>query len=77
MDPQKIKETYQRLQSLDERLTYRVRPRGGSLTRPSSDQLEEKMRDLANFTVELKEIVDDLIVGIAARPSSGPGSSTS
>lgn len=68
MDPQRLKKAYHRLESLDERLTYKVRPRaGGGLSRPSAEQLEEKHRHLAEYTVELKEIVHDLIVAIATR----------
>ena len=73
MDPQKLKDAYQKLRSLDDRLTHKVRPRsGGALIRPSTEHLEQAMRDLAAYTVELKEIVDDLIQAIAARPKA-PG----
>jgi hypothetical protein len=69
MDPNRMRETYQKLQNLDERLTHRVRPRpGGSLTRPSSEQMEQSLRDLATYTVELKEVVQELILSLATRP---------
>jgi hypothetical protein len=69
MDPQRLKDTYQKLQSLDERMTHKVRPaRGGALLRPSSEQLETAMRDLAAYTVELKEVVQELILSIASKP---------
>jgi hypothetical protein len=69
MDAQRLKEAYQRLQSLDDRLTHQVRPRpGGSLVRPSPEHLEVAMRDLATYTIELKEIVQELILAIAGRP---------
>lgn len=69
MDPDRLKHAYAKLRSLDERLTYKVRPRtGGSLTRPSLDQLEEHHRALANYTVELKEVVHELILAIGSRP---------
>ena len=36
MDPQRLKDAYQKLQSLDERMTYKVRPRaGGPLSSPA------------------------------------------
>jgi hypothetical protein len=74
MDPQRLKDTYQKLQSLDERMTHKVRPaRGGALLRPSSEQLEAALRDLAAYTVELKEVVQELILSIASKPSP-PGS---
>lgn len=69
MDAQRLKEAYQKLQSLDDRLTHKVRPRpGGSLVRPSPEHLEVAMRDLATYTIELKEIVQELILAIAGRP---------
>ncbi len=70
MDPDRFKEAYARLQHLDERLTYKVRPgKSAGLSRAGTPQLEEKLRDLAAFTVELKEIVDDLFVAIASKPA--------
>jgi hypothetical protein len=69
MDAQRLKDTYEKLQSLDERLTHKVRPRpGGALVRPSPDHLEFALRDLAAYTVELKEVVEELILSIASRP---------
>ena len=69
MDAQRLRDAYQRLQSLDDRLTHKVRPRpGGPLVRPSPDQLEVALRDLATYTVEIKEIVEELILAIAGRP---------
>ena len=69
MDAQRLKDAYQRLQSLDDRLTHKVRPRsGGPLVRPSPDHLELALRDLATYTVELKEIVEELVLAIAGRP---------
>lgn len=79
MDPNRLKQTYAKLRNLDERLTYKVRPRsGGSLHRASTDQLEERMRDLAEYTVELKEVVQELILSIGSKPKppGGSGSGT-
>jgi hypothetical protein len=74
MDPQRLKDAYQKLQTLDDRMTHKVRPRaGGPLTRPSSEQLEQSLRDLASYTVELKEVVQELILAIASKPPA-PGS---
>jgi hypothetical protein len=67
MDPQRLKDAYQKLQSLDDRMTHRIRPRG-SLVRGSTEQLEQTVRDLAGYTIELKEVVDELFQAIAARP---------
>jgi hypothetical protein len=73
MDPQRLKNAYDQLQSLDDRMTHKVRPRpGGALVRPSAEQLEAMMRDLANYTIEIKEVVQELILAIASKPAAGP-----
>ena len=70
MDPQKLKDAYLKLQSLDDRLTWRIRPRaGGPLVRPSAEHLEQNLRELATYTIELKEVVDALFQAIASRPA--------
>ena len=77
MDPQRLKDAYQKLQSLDERMTHKVRPRvGGGLVRPTAEQLEQSMRELATYTVELKEVVQELFLSIASKPNT-PGSGPS
>ena len=69
MDPDRFRAAYQRLQSLDERLTYKVRPRSHTaLSRATQEQLESRMRDLAEYTLELREIMDDMFKAIAAAP---------
>jgi hypothetical protein len=74
MDPQRLRDAYQKLQVLDDRLTYKVRPKpGGSLTRPTSEQIEQSLRDLATYTVELKEILEELFVAIASKPAGQAG----
>ncbi len=76
MDMVKLKAAYQRLESLDERLTYKVRTGAGGLNRLGLDQLEQKHRHLADFTIELKEILEEVILAVASRPavpsSEGP-----
>jgi hypothetical protein len=70
MDPQRLKDAYQQLQFLDDRLTHKVRPRpGGALVRPTPEMLEQQLRDLATFTVELKEILQELFLAIASAPA--------
>jgi len=81
MDPERLKQAYAKLRLLDERLTYKVRPRSGGaglLARPTADQLEEKVRDLADYTLELKDVVQELILAIGSKPGStkGGGGST-
>lgn len=76
MDPQRLRAAYQKLEALDDRLTHKVRPRvGGGYSRPGVDQLEERLRDLASYTVELKEVMHDLFVAIASK-ASPPASKT-
>jgi hypothetical protein len=71
MDPQRLKDAYQKLQSLDDRMTHKVRPRsGGALVRPSQEQLEQSLRELATYTVELKEVVQELFLAIAGKPQA-------
>jgi hypothetical protein len=69
MDPQRLKDAYQKLQLLDDRLTHKVRPRsGGALVRPTPEMLEQSLRDLATYTVELKEVIAELFLSIAGAP---------
>jgi hypothetical protein len=70
MDANRFKEAYEKLQLLDDRLTYKVRPRSGSLSHASIEQLEERQRDLANYTVELKEILEELFLAIGGKSDS-------
>lgn len=71
MDPDRFRAVYQRLQALDESSTYKVRPKV-SLHRPSLEELDTRGRHLAAFTVELREIVEELMQAIAAKPGSSP-----
>jgi hypothetical protein len=73
MDPQRLKDAYQKLQLLDERLTFKVRPRSGSLSRPTPEQMDQSLRDLASYTVELKEVVQELFLAIAGKPKGPEG----
>ena len=62
MDPKKLVELQSRLEYLDERWTYRIRPdTGGSMIRSSSEELDRKIRELANYTIEIKDILRELI----------------
>ncbi|HYU31491.1 MAG TPA: hypothetical protein VEW48_04960 [Thermoanaerobaculia bacterium] len=77
MDPQRLKDAYQKLQLLDELYTYKVKPRpGGALVRPGPEVLEQQLRDLASYTVELKEVVSELFLAIAGRPKPPEGGET-
>lgn len=74
MDPQRLKDAYQKLQTLDDLYTHKVKPRaGGGLVRPTTEALEQSLRDLSNYTVELKEVVQELFLAIAGRPKPPEG----
>ncbi|MEM9554898.1 MAG: hypothetical protein AAGC60_11610 [Acidobacteriota bacterium] len=71
MDAQRLKEAYQRLEALDDRLTYKIRPRQ-SFTQASPEQLNAQLTDLANYTLELKDILREFMLAFARRKQSGP-----
>ena len=74
MNPDRFRDAYQRLQNLDERLSHKVRPRSQhSFGHATHEQLEGRVRDLAEYTLELKEIMDEMFQAIAAAP---PGAKT-
>ncbi len=74
MDPERFRAAYRRLQSLDERLTYKLRPRSrASLSRPRHEELDDRVKDLADYTIEMKEILDELFQAIAASPGGESG----
>jgi len=66
MDPQKIKEVYERLELLDDRLGHRLRTRVGP-ARATVEQLEDRIKDLAAYTSELRELVRDLVLAFATK----------
>ena len=70
MDAQKIKEVYERLDILDERLGHKLRQRSATGHRLSQEQLEDRLRSVADFALELRELVRDLIVALASRPGA-------
>ena len=67
MDPQRLKDAYQRLEALDERLSYKIRPRRGSMVSPSVDQVDDRVRELATYTLELKDILREFLLAFAKR----------
>lgn len=74
MDPERLKEIEERLELLAERLGYRIRPsRHQSFVRAGSEQVEERVRDLAEFTIELHELVTELVRLLAAATSGRRG----
>ena len=67
MDPQRLKEAYQRLEALDERLTYKIRPKSDSFVSPSVEKVDAKLNDIANYTLELKDILREFMLAFARR----------
>ncbi len=67
MDPQRIKDVYEQLESLEDRLGYRMRARN-SPSRATVDQVEDRLRDVISYASELRELVRDLILALAAKP---------
>ena len=66
MDSKRLKEAYQRLETLDERLRYKVKPRpSGMASSPTADQVDAKLRDLATYTLELKDIMREFMLAFA------------
>ena len=72
MDPKRLKDVYDRLEGLDDRLSYRLRGRSASPSRATQEQLEDRVRDVSEYVLELRELVRDLIQAIAARQAA-PG----
>ena len=68
IDPKRFKDAYEQLENLDDRLSHKIRPRpSGSLMRGTPEQHEEQLRDLAAFTLELKDVVKELFLAIAGK----------
>ena len=71
MDPQRFKDAYQRLEYLDENLTYKVRRHGRDrLHSPSIEEVDEALKTLGDFTTELKDVVRDLFLAIGSKPKT-------
>ena len=69
MDPNRFKEAFVRLEVLDDRLTYKVR--SGTKGRGTSpEQLDTRVKDVAEFALELKDIVRELMLAIAGKPAA-------
>jgi hypothetical protein len=67
MDPQRMKEAYEKLELLDERMTHKLRSRGTTV-QPTTDQVNAKLNELATYTIELKEVVREFMLSFSRRP---------
>ncbi len=70
MDPKRLKEAYQQLESLDDRLSHKIRPRSSFSSSPGMDQIDAKLKDLASFTLELKDILREFMLAFAKKPGT-------
>ena len=66
MDSKRFHEAFERLQALDELHIYKVRPRAGALRRPNIDQIADQHKELAEYTIGLKEVLYELFESIAS-----------
>ncbi len=72
MDSTRLKEAYQRLEALDERLRYKIQPRSTvSMVSPTADQVDAKLRDLARYTIEIKDIMREFMLAFARPRKAG------
>ena len=69
MDPKRFKDAYDRLQYLDDNLTYKVRRHGRTrLHSPSLEEVDDALKTLGDFTTELKDVVRELFLAIGSKP---------
>jgi hypothetical protein len=69
VDPNRFKEAYARLEILDDRLAYKVRA-GAKGRGTTPEQLDVRNKDVAEYMLELKDIVRELMLAIAGKPGS-------
>lgn len=74
MNAERFREAYVKLQLLDERTTHKLRGRAAGIGRLSTEQLEDRVRDLSTYTIELKEVLDELFQAIASPAAPGGAS---
>jgi hypothetical protein len=63
MEAQSLKEVYDRLELLEDRLGHKLRRPATS--RATAEQLEDRLKELVAYTTELREIVRDLVLCFA------------
>lgn len=74
MDPKRFKDAYERLQYLDENLTYKVRRHGRTrLHAPSVEEVDDALKTLGDYTTELKDILRELFLAIGSRAKPEEG----
>jgi hypothetical protein len=71
MDPQRFKDAYDKLQYLDDRLTHKIRRRDrGSLRTPTIEGVDDALKDVGDYIVELKEIMNELFHSLGSKPAA-------
>lgn len=75
MDGQRFKDAYDRLNYLDDRLTHKIHRRDRARLRsPNLEQVDDSLKDVGEYVVELKEIVKELFLAIGSKGQKPPGS---
>ena len=64
MDAPNLKDVYERLELLDDRLGHKLRARPGP-SRLTAEQIEDRLKDLVEYSSELRELVRDLVLCFA------------
>lgn len=72
MDTNRFREAYARLEVLDDRLTYKVRGKSVRERSTEPEQLDARLRDVAEYVLELKDVVRELMLAIASKPGGKP-----
>jgi hypothetical protein len=71
MDPDALRQMKDHLEYLDDRCTHRIRAlTSGSLIRPTSDELEKRISELADYTLELKDLLRQVIEQLGSETGS-------
>lgn len=62
MQRERLLDLRDRFEYLDDRWTYRIRPTpGGGMIRPTPEELEKRLGELAEFTLQLKDLLRELL----------------
>lgn len=72
MDPKRLKDVHDRLESLDDRLSYRLRARSSGPGRATVEQIEDRLRDVTEYTLELRTLVYDMLMGLVGKSDPEP-----
>ena len=72
MDPNRFKEAFTKLEVLDDRLSYKVRSKSLKSRGITPEQLDERLRDVAEMLLDLKDVVRELMISIASKPGGKP-----